>query len=624
MAHKKFTQEEFLEKVQAIYGDFYDYSETVLINTKKPLDVICPKHGKFTILAAVHLKGGGCKECYKESLLKPKEDKTLKFIEQSRAVHGDYFNYDQVKYVNNRTNVIIGCPIHGGFETKPSVHLQGFKCPICKFGGSEEERGEKFINKAKEIHKDRNYDYSKVVFVKRNVPVEIVCPTHGSFFQSPHGHLIGQKCPQCAKIEGAEKQRFSEDELLKVVREKYGDKHEYDFSNYTSFNSNIKIYCQKHGWFKQSLNNHIKGCSCTKCQKEEFRQKELGKFLELGKQIHNNKYDYSQVVYKNSKEKVRIICPKHGVFLQKPNTHLSAKSGCPSCAIHTSRFELWVKDVVEKSMKKEAHKFIMKNRKHIDVLCGDIGFEANGLAFHGEVDVFKKVKPKTYHFDKTHQALSQGITLYHILEDEYLDRPDILRLKIQKLCGDFSNMKDVTDYSITYMEQDIVSEFVKSFGWDTWVDGVCREFSGHINLAVQSNQSKEIIFVMSVKDDIITAFVENPHYNVKESLKHEVISTYVKDYKPKEITAYIPIAWNPTYNNHELFTFGFKASKKRVEGSLYYFERINKKFYAGELDGVLDGLGENFEGMSFEEKIKAANIVTIWDCGYWRLKYKSQ
>lgn len=547
-----------------------------------------------------------------------------KFIEKARAVHGDYFNYDQVRYVNSRTNVIIGCPIHGGFETKPSVHLQGFKCPICKFGGSKEERGEKFINKAKEIHKDRNYDYSKVVFVKRNVPVEIFCPTHGSFFQRADDHLRGKKCPHCAKIEGPMKLKLTKENFLEMVRSCHGDRYEYDFSSYSSFNNNVRIYCKKHGWFKQLFDSHVKGYGCQKCRKEEFTQAKLENFLELGKNIHNNKYDYSQVVYKNNKEKVRIICPKHGVFLQRSDKHIYEKSGCPSCAIHTSRFELWVKDIVEKSMKKEAHKFVMKNRKHIDVLCNNIGFEANGLAFHGEVDVFKKVKSKTYHFDKTHQALSQGITLYHILEDEYLDRPDILRLKIQKLCGDFSNMKDVTDYSITYMEQDAVSEFVKSFGWDTWVDGVCREFSGHINLAVQCNQSKEIIFVMSVKDNIVTAFVENPHYNVKESLKHGVISKYIKDYKSKEITAYIPIGWNPTCNNHELFTFGFKASKKRVEGSLYYFERINKKFYAGELDGVLDGLGENFEGMPSEEKIKAANIVTIWDCGYWRLKYKNQ
>ena len=37
-------------------------------------------------------------------------------------------------------------------------------------------------------------------------------------------------------------------------------------------------------------------------------------FKEKGKQLHNNKYDYSNVVYVNSRTKVKIICPKHGVF----------------------------------------------------------------------------------------------------------------------------------------------------------------------------------------------------------------------------------------------------------------------------------------------------------------------
>lgn len=46
--------------------------------------------------------------------------------------------------------------------------------------------------------------------------------------------------------------------------------------------------------------------------------------------IHGKKYDYSRVVYKNCKTKVEIRCPRHGIFLQKPNGHLSG-NGCPVC-----------------------------------------------------------------------------------------------------------------------------------------------------------------------------------------------------------------------------------------------------------------------------------------------------
>lgn len=48
--------------------------------------------------------------------------------------------------------------------------------------------------------------------------------------------------------------------------------------------------------------------------------------------IHNNIYDYSLVEYINSYTKVKIICKEHGVFVQRPNNHLSGQ-GCPKCKI---------------------------------------------------------------------------------------------------------------------------------------------------------------------------------------------------------------------------------------------------------------------------------------------------
>jgi hypothetical protein len=45
---------------------------------------------------------------------------------------------------------------------------------------------------------------------------------------------------------------------------------------------------------------------------------------------HDDKYDYSKVVYNRMHEKVCIICPKHGEFWQTPYNHLFSK-GCPVC-----------------------------------------------------------------------------------------------------------------------------------------------------------------------------------------------------------------------------------------------------------------------------------------------------
>ena len=47
--------------------------------------------------------------------------------------------------------------------------------------------------------------------------------------------------------------------------------------------------------------------------------------------IHNGKYDYSRAEEPlKTKDKIKIICPKHGVFLQSLDKHLSGK-GCPKC-----------------------------------------------------------------------------------------------------------------------------------------------------------------------------------------------------------------------------------------------------------------------------------------------------
>lgn len=53
-------------------------------------------------------------------------------------------------------------------------------------------------------------------------------------------------------------------------------------------------------------------------------------FIIDAQQIHQNYYDYSFVEYINNRTKVKIKCPIHGFFEQKPNDHLGYH-GCPNC-----------------------------------------------------------------------------------------------------------------------------------------------------------------------------------------------------------------------------------------------------------------------------------------------------
>jgi len=54
--------------------------------------------------------------------------------------------------------------------------------------------------------------------------------------------------------------------------------------------------------------------------------------IERAINIHNNKYDYSLVEYVGFDNKVKIICPTHGVFEQSPNKHIGKSHRCcPKC-----------------------------------------------------------------------------------------------------------------------------------------------------------------------------------------------------------------------------------------------------------------------------------------------------
>ena len=62
------------------------------------------------------------------------------------------------------------------------------------------------------------------------------------------------------------------------------------------------------------------------------KRKTTSMFVQEAKVIHGNKYDYSNVDYKNNRTKVIIICKVHGDFLMAPSSHTNAKRGCPQCS----------------------------------------------------------------------------------------------------------------------------------------------------------------------------------------------------------------------------------------------------------------------------------------------------
>jgi hypothetical protein len=54
-------------------------------------------------------------------------------------------------------------------------------------------------------------------------------------------------------------------------------------------------------------------------------------FIKKAKIIHNDKYDYIDTIYTKAKNKIDILCKKHGLFKQMAYRHING-NGCPRCA----------------------------------------------------------------------------------------------------------------------------------------------------------------------------------------------------------------------------------------------------------------------------------------------------
>lgn len=190
-----------------------------------------------------------------------------------------------------------------------------------------------FIQKARWVHGDK-YDYSKVEYADQKSPVVIICPLHGEFYQKPVYHLSRKcGCSSCRYSVVASRLSWDTNEFIKKAKSVHGSSYSYGRSEYTRSGNKVVITCPAHGDFSQSANSHIQGNGCPKCRADKLSKMFLmdtESFIVRAMQVHNDKYEYGDVVYKNSKHKVIISCPIHGNFLQRPNDHLSGK-GCQRC-----------------------------------------------------------------------------------------------------------------------------------------------------------------------------------------------------------------------------------------------------------------------------------------------------
>ena len=225
---------------------------------------------------------------------------------------------------------------------------------------------------------------------------------------------------------------FKEEFLKKWGSERYI----LDKESFVDSHTKMKAHCPKHGEFWMSPKNLMR-YECRKCSYEKRAINQCsttGDFVKKAQDIHGLKYDYSKVEYKNAKDKVCLVCFKHGEFWQTPNDHLSGK-GCPLC--NESHLEREVKNILDKNNKEYIfqYKTSWLGKQSLDFYLPEynIAIECQGkqhFGFGGWSENFNF--KQQFKLDKIKKELCElnNLKIIYVVDDNLVNKiPDFITYK---------------------------------------------------------------------------------------------------------------------------------------------------------------------------------------------------
>jgi len=377
--NSRMRQAEFIQQANRIHENYYDYSMVHYVNTKTPVDIVCPKHGVFSQVPNAHTIGNcGCPKCGNEAVSHALSYTTDEFIQSAKSVHGDRYGYSKVDYSGNDQKIVILCSVHGEFLQMPSNHLRGAGCSKCNGGVSGMLISpDDFITRAMEVH--GQYRYITSSYSGMTNPVSIICDVHGEFSQVAYSHLEGRGCKKCSFDE----RKISKQEFISTATHYHNGVYDYGLVDYIDYETKVVITCPIHGQFSQTPHKHATANGCPKCSQTGPSKGETA----IGDRIVELLGGDESLVVRNSR---KIISPLElDIYIP------SAKLAIEYCGAY------WHSD-----------KMIMA--KFSKGKYADLSLSA------------RRKLARNYHYNKFKQCEDQGIRLITLFEDEWINSPDIV------------------------------------------------------------------------------------------------------------------------------------------------------------------------------------------------------
>jgi len=611
---KRQTTPQVIAKFIKKHGNKYDYSKVVFIGSHTKVTIICPDHGEFTQTPAIHLRGSGCPTCGKILKGKKKRIDNETIIERFREVHGYRYDYTPTIYSTNRNKVTINCIIHGAFDILPSNHLKGSGCALCAL----HERDKKIkeydpIADFIKVHGDR-YDYSRFIYTGSNKKGEIICPDHGSFYQSHYVHKHGHGCPACGLEKSSQTHAYNQDEIIARFKDIHGDRYDYSNLHYTSLKTPVTITCPIHGDFQQRPTSHINGRGCHVCghiKAVDVDRKSTEWFINKAKSLYGDRYDYALTTYTGMGNPIDIKCLIHGIFNIEAGDHIYGAMGCPSCSNSKSIDESLIGDYLEElgiTVIRKDHSLI--SPKMVDIYLPEyhVGIEYCILHQHGQ----NHGKGPEYHKEKMDLLNQLGIELITIFEDEWLSHPSVVKSILRNRFGLSARADSGRNLSINEITPRESRDFLSSHH----IQGGC---TGSVHIGAYTRDGLLVgVMVMGPPTRQTSSYEwELKRYagdgSIRVGLMSKLFQYFIRKYNPESIVSFSDLRW---FSGASYVILGF--FKNGIITPDYYYTKGEMRYNKSKFrkSGIRRYHPEIYnEALTEKVMMNKAGYDRIWDCG---------
>lgn len=218
----------------------------------------------------------------------------------------------------------------------------------------------------------RIFDYSRVHYIDARTPVEIVCPEHGSFWQSPTNHVSGKGCPKCRNKATSQRSKKTKSQFVDQASALWLGRYDYSRVVYLGAHTPVEIRCPEHGFFMQTPTNHLSSkLGCPRCNHmKSAPEEQVAAFLE----------QFTPVVRRDR----TLISPK------------------------------------------ELDIYLPEHR---------LAVEFCGMYWHSHGDRIDEKKNKLRHAEKHHLCAERGIRLITLYETEWSERPRTVKRLLRNAIG---------------------------------------------------------------------------------------------------------------------------------------------------------------------------------------------